>query len=88
MAIDSVQKKEESTQITFLNKGDIPMPIVFEVTYDDDTKEMRKLPVEIWQRSLQLVHMLKSTKEIVKIQIDPQGFLPDVNLRNNVWVKQ
>ncbi len=88
LAIDSVQKKEESTQITFLNKGDIPMPIVFEVTYDDDTKEMRKLPVEIWQRSSQLVHMLKSTKEIVKIQIDPQGFLPDVNLRNNVWVKQ
>lgn len=88
LAIDSVQKKEEGTQITFLNKGDIPMPIVFEVTYNDNTKEMRKIPVEIWQRSSQLVHLLRSNKEIIKVQIDPQGFLPDVNLRDNSWTKE
>ncbi|HUH51864.1 MAG TPA: M1 family metallopeptidase [Flavobacterium sp.] len=88
LAIDSVQKKEEGVQVTFLNKCEIPMPIVFEVTYSDGTKELRKLPVEIWQRSSQLVHMLNGAKEIVKIQIDPQGFLPDVNLKDNLWVKQ
>lgn len=86
LTIDTVEKKSNGTYITFLNNGEIPMPVVFEVTYEDGSKETKKLPVEIWQRGSQWTHVLKSDKTVTKIEIDPQGFLPDKNLRDNVWV--
>lgn len=88
LTIDTVEKKSNGTYITFLNNGEIPMPVVFEVTYEDGSKETKKLPVEIWQRGSQWTHVLKSDKTVTKIEIDPQGFLPDKNLRDNVWVAE
>jgi len=29
--------------------------------------------------------LLKSEKTVTKVQIDPEGFLPDMNLKDNVW---
>ncbi len=88
LTIDTVEKKSNGTYITFLNNGEIPMPVVFEVTYEDGSKETKKLPVEIWQRGSQWTHVLKSDKTVTKIEIDPQGFLPDKNLRDNLWVAE
>lgn len=85
LAIDTVEKKANGTHITFLNNGEIPMPVVFEVTFEDGSKETKKLPVEIWQRGSQWTYLLKSEKTVTKVQIDPEGFLPDMNLKDNVW---
>ena len=85
LAIDTVEKKANGTHITFLNNGEIPMPVVFEVTFEDGSKATKKLPVEIWQRGSQWTYLLKSEKTVTKVQIDPEGFLPDMNLKDNVW---
>lgn len=85
LAIDTVEKKANGTHITFLNNGEIPMPVVFEVTFEDGSKETKKLPVEIWQRGSQWTYLLKSEKTVTKVQIDPEGFLPDKNDKDNVW---
>lgn len=85
LAIDTVEKKANGTHITFLNNGEIPMPVVFEVTFEDGSKVTKKLPVEIWQRGSQWTYLLKSEKTVTKVQIDPEGFLPDMNLKDNVW---
>lgn len=85
LAIDTVEKKANGTHITFLNNGEIPMPVIFEVTFEDGSKETKKLPVEIWQRGSQWTHLLKTDKTVTKVQIDPQGFLPDKNDKDNVW---
>lgn len=85
LGIDTVEEKDYGAQITFINKGEIPMPIVFEITYLDGSTEIKKLPVEIWYRNSQWLYPVKTTKKITKIQIDPKGYLPDVNLKDNVW---
>src|SRR5690606_21546391 len=83
--IDSVEKKDNNTKITFLNNGEIPMPIIFEITFADGSKETKKLPVEIWQRNSQWIYQFKSDKDVIKIEIDPKGYLPDKNTSNNIW---
>jgi hypothetical protein len=88
LAIDTVEKKANGTHITFLNNGEIPMPVIFEVTYEDGSKETKKLPVEIWQRGSQWTHLLKSDKVVTKVQIDPEGYLPDTKDKDNVWNKE
>lgn len=85
LAIDSVEKRENGTRITFLNNGEIPMPITFEVTFSDGSKQIERLPVEIWQRNSQWIYLLNSDKEVTKVEIDPEGFLPDKNASDNVW---
>lgn len=85
LAIDSVEKRENGTRITFLNNGEIPMPITFEVTFSDGSKQIERLPVEIWQRNSQWIYLLNSDKEVTKVEIDPKGFLPDKNASDNVW---
>src|SRR5690606_4038726 len=62
LAIDTVEKKANGTHITFLNNGEIPMPVVFEVTFEDGSKETKKLPYENCQRRLLLSFFLKSMK--------------------------
>ncbi len=88
LAIDSVEKREDGTRILFLNNGEIPMPVVFEVTFADGSTTTRKLPFEVWQRNSQWPYLLQSDKEVIKVQIDPEGFLPDVKLSDNVWEKE
>ena len=88
LAIDKVEKRDNGTRITFLNNGEIPMPIIFEVTFEDGSKETKKLPVEIWQRNSQWIYLLESDKDVIKVQIDPKGYLPDATLSDNVWEKE
>jgi hypothetical protein len=67
------------------NKGDIPMPVLLEITFDDGSKERRKLPVEIWQRGNTWNHMITTDKRIRSVQIDPDRILPDINPGNDMW---
>jgi hypothetical protein len=67
------------------NKGDFPMPVLLEITFADDSKERVMLPVEIWQRGDTWNHMIKSTKAIKSVVIDPDKILPDINLGNDSW---
>ncbi|KEO72816.1 M1 family metallopeptidase [Anditalea andensis] len=67
------------------NRGEIPMPILLEITYEDGSKERVKLPVEIWQRGNQWNHLIQSDKNVTAIQIDPDRVIPDINSSNDRW---
>jgi hypothetical protein len=88
LGITKVVQNPDSAVITFVNKGDVPMPVVFKVIYDDDTKETKTLPVEIWQRTNEWDYLLKSPKKVKAIEIDPLRLLPDVDTSDNTWIKQ
>lgn len=88
LAIDSVEQREDGTRILFLNNGEIPMPVVFEVTFSDGSTTRKKLPFEVWQRNSQWPYLLQSDKEVIKVQIDPEGYLPDAKPFDNVWEKE
>ncbi|WP_158861453.1 M1 family metallopeptidase [Lunatibacter salilacus] len=85
LAIENVVPYGGNKVIILANKGGIPMPVLMEITYGDDSKERVKLPVEIWQRGDQWNHLLKTNKEVKKVVIDPDKVLPDVNIANDSW---
>ncbi|WP_057939999.1 M1 family metallopeptidase [Algoriphagus resistens] len=71
--------------IVLANKGDMPMPVQLEVTFEDGTSELKMLPVEIWQRGDTWNYLLKTDKTVKSVVIDPNKLLPDVNLGNDSW---
>ncbi len=73
--------------ITVENDGQIPMPVDLQVIYSDDTTENIELPVEIWQRGNSWTHLLKTTKQVKRVVLDPNKMLPDVNVLNDTWNK-
>lgn len=88
LAVTEVEQNADYSKITFVNKGEIPMPVVFKVTFDDETTEMGTLPVEVWQRQSEWDYLVKSGKKIRSVEIDPQRLLPDVDGTNNTWISK
>jgi hypothetical protein len=88
LGIAKVVQNPDSAIITFTNKGDVPMPVVFKIVYDDDTKEIRTLPVEVWQRQNEWDYLVRSPKKIKAIDIDPGRFIPDIDVNDNSWIKE
>ncbi|REG78333.1 M1 family metallopeptidase [Algoriphagus antarcticus] len=71
--------------VVLANQGEIPMPVLMEITFDDGTSERKMLPVEIWQRGDTWNYLLKTDKKVTSVVIDPDKLLPDVNLGNDSW---
>jgi len=85
LAINGVYPYQGNYVIALANKGEVPMPVHMKITYADGTKEMVKLPVEIWQRGNSWNHLLTTDKTVEKVEIDPTKILPDVNSGNDSW---
>ncbi|AFL86336.1 hypothetical protein Belba_3860 [Belliella baltica DSM 15883] len=85
LSIDGVYPYGANYIVVFSNKGEMPMPVEFEVTYEDGTKEKRSLPVEIWFKGNTWQHLLKVDKKVVKVEIDPNKIITDTNAGNDVW---
>ena len=71
--------------VVFTNLGRMVMPLVFEVTFADDTTEKHRLPVELWFKSNRVTQRLDADKEVRELRVDPDRALPDMNRSNNVW---
>ena len=73
-------------QVVFEKNGELVMPIILRVTYDDGTQKTFKYPAEIWRfNDKEVKKLLVSDKKIVKFEIDPDGLTADVNTDNNIW---
>lgn len=59
-------------EVTFKNKGGLVMPLIIEWTYKDGSKEVERLPAEIWRKNEeQVTKVFAKTKEVVNINLDP-----------------
>lgn len=87
MGIASVEEYQGNYLITVENTGEIPMPVELQVIYSDNTTENVRLPVEIWQRGNTWSHLLKTTKSVQRVVLDPNKMLADVNMLNDTWNK-
>jgi hypothetical protein len=75
-------------ELTFKNEGGLVMPIIIEWTFDDGSKEIEKIPAEIWRMNeLEVTKVFVKNKEVVNIQLDPYRELADVEKDNNVFPK-
>lgn len=76
---------KNGAQVTVENLGQLPMPTTVELTFKDGTKQVVKLPVEVWKRNTEWTFKVNSTKEVSEVKLDPASGVPDINPKNNVW---
>jgi hypothetical protein len=73
-------------QLTFSNKGDLVMPIIIEWTYSDGTKEVERIPAQIWRYNEEVVtKTFTKDKTVTGIRLDPFKETADINEGNNNW---
>jgi len=73
-------------ELTFSNKGGLIMPIIIEWTYKDGTKEVERIPAQVWrQNENKVVKTFIKDKEVASIKLDPFKETADINTDNNSW---
>ncbi|HMP30053.1 MAG TPA: M1 family aminopeptidase, partial [Saprospiraceae bacterium] len=78
--------KDNYYELFFSNKGGLVMPVILEWTFEDGTKEIEKIPVEIWRLNEKKFRKVFVKQKPVKgIVIDPYRETADVDLTNNNW---
>ncbi|MDB5130768.1 MAG: hypothetical protein JWR02_517 [Mucilaginibacter sp.] len=75
-------------ELNFSNKGGLVMPIIVQFTYTDGTKQIDRIPAQIWR--LNEKHVSKfyvQDKEVASILVDPYKETCDIDEKNNYWGK-
>jgi len=76
-------------EVTLKNTGGLVMPVIIEWTFKDGTKELEKLPAEIWRlNEKEVKKVFVKDKEVTNIVIDPMQETADVNQNDNVFPKK
>jgi hypothetical protein len=82
----SLAKDKNFYEIHFTNKGGLVMPIILEWTFKDGTKEIEKIPAQIWRKNEnQVVKVFFKEKEVSGIKLDPMRETADIDETNNNW---
>ena len=75
-------------EVTFNKPGGLVMPIIVELTFDDNSTETQTFPAQIWRMNDQEAIRTFATEKIVtKIVVDPKLETADVDISNNTWPK-
>lgn len=72
-------------EISFKNIGGLVMPLILEWEYTDGTKEVERIPAEIWRISDDISKVFVKRKEVVRVTLDPFLETADCDLNNNSW---
>ena len=73
-------------ELSFSNKGGLPMPIIVEWTYKDGSKEVDRIPAQVWRlNENRVVKSFAKDKEVTSIRLDPMRETADINETNNSW---
>ena len=84
----SIKTPKYFYEVEFNKPGGMLMPIIVEITYDDNTKENFKFPAQIWRKNNETAKRVFTTEKAIKIiQIDPKLETADIDVTNNTWPK-
>lgn len=73
-------------ELGFGNKGGLVMPIIIEWTYKDGSKEIERIPAQVWRLNEKSVtKFFAKDKEVASIKLDPMRETADINEANNSW---
>lgn len=76
-------------EITLKNKGGLVSPVIIEWTFKDGSKEIERLPAEIWRvNEVEVKKVFMKEKEVVNVVIDPNLETADINGSNNAFPKK
>jgi len=73
-------------QIDISSVGGLVMPVILEFEYTDGSKEIQRIPAEIWKTNGKNVSkVFFSEKELVRVVLDPMLEIADIDRNNNYW---
>src|SRR6185503_13084011 len=86
---DAIKAKVENKhfyELKFSNKGGLLMPVIIEWTYADGTKEVEKIPAQIWRKNEKtFTKVFIKDKQVTSIKLDPMRETADIDEANNKW---
>jgi len=75
-------------EVKLTNKGGLVMPVIIEWTFKDGTKEVERIPAEIWRKDERTVtKVFMKEKEVARIVLDPKAETSDINTEDNAFPK-
>ncbi|MBS1915951.1 MAG: M1 family metallopeptidase [Bacteroidetes bacterium] len=75
-------------ELQFSNKGGLVMPLIIEWTYKDGTKEIERIPAQVWRKNeTHITKVFMKDKEVESIKLDPNRETADIDDTNNNWPK-
>lgn len=76
-------------EITLKNKGGLVMPVVIEWTYKDGSKEIERIPAEIWRMNEnEAKKVFVKDKEVVSVLVDPNLETADTEISDNIFPRK
>ncbi len=85
-AIITRMENKNFYELKLTNKGGLVMPVVIEWSYTDGSKEIERIPAEIWRMNESTVtKVFMKDKEVTKVVIDPQAETSDINPEDNTF---
>lgn len=76
-------------QLKFKNLGGLVTPLVIEWTFKDGSKEIERIPAEVWRvNENEITKVFVKEKEVANILLDPNFELADVEMSNNAFPKK
>jgi hypothetical protein len=85
-SVESVKQTPDGTTLISLRSlGAAVMPVQLELTFDDGSTQVVKLPVEIWYGGNRYVYRFMPGKVIVRARVNPDGMFPDLVPGNDAW---
>ncbi|MBA4029804.1 MAG: aminopeptidase [Planctomyces sp.] len=71
-------------EVKVKNNGELPMPLILQLEFDDGSKELRRYPAEIWRLDgSELSKLLITAKPLKSVMVDPHNETADTNYANN-----
>jgi len=88
-AVDSVTAGTDGPEIHLTNRGTMVMPTELAITYGDGTRDVVRLPVEMWNLGSRFTYRLPGARSApVAVELDPRAVYPDVDRANNRWPEE
>ncbi|RYZ20996.1 MAG: M1 family peptidase [Chitinophagaceae bacterium] len=73
-------------ELSFGNKGGLIMPIIVEWTFEDGTKEIDRIPAQVWRLNEgKVTKFFMKDKRVTGIKLDPMRETADIDESNNTW---
>jgi aminopeptidase N len=76
-------------QLDFSNVGGLVMPVIVEFNYEDGTKEVERIPAEIWRiDNKKASKIFVKDKRVKSFTLDPYSETADIDVNNNYFPRQ
>jgi len=88
-AVASVTPNGAGATVTVEDRGTAPMPARILVTRENGSTARLEVPVETWLGGARsaTVTVPAGASPVIRVEIDPESFFPDVDRANNVWTR-